>query len=446
MHNFYDRVAAAQVHRETYVAVMNSALRNSGDKEYLAHQLGITPQYLSKLLNPATDTAAHTRTPGDDLAIRIAALLPLDPQVRSRLVEHMRLTWRYERHTSAPVLCFPKHPLMAHTVTDLLADIRDSLSSATSALDPAVSRKGYPLVREACRLLLKRVAPYPIQLATTQVSNAEYALEYVEACLTIADVECVLNRPDEALMHAKFARYIVETRDRDGYTSERGYFDHLAVWAVVSECMAYQHLKLYKQAYEATLDAEELAATLDSRQAYTWLQQIYLYRLRALIHRPRFPLAEVADLVKRASAAAEGIPSDLRQSCAVQIAESEALAYLQYGTPQSIRRADRMLRSAMDRLDLLAKAGPVQRTQLLRTYAKAKWKQNSLDEWRYYISWALEIALAAGLEYQVAEITCDYGLAVVGVMDDQDKPGRQISPASGGHILKGLVSIPQIVH
>ena len=76
----------AQLHKEAYSAAVKSALRTPGAKQDFAERVGISTQYLSYLLNPD-----DPRTPGPEVARKIADALPLDPEQRADVFEHLLL-------------------------------------------------------------------------------------------------------------------------------------------------------------------------------------------------------------------------------------------------------------------------------------------------------------------------------------------------------------------
>lgn len=83
-----------QTHREVYIAILNSALREVGSKARLAQRLGISRAYLSYLLHPDPRTSDSFRRPSPRIADAIARALPVEPEVRDALREHM-----YQAHT-----------------------------------------------------------------------------------------------------------------------------------------------------------------------------------------------------------------------------------------------------------------------------------------------------------------------------------------------------------
>src|SRR5215469_928520 len=79
-----------QIHREVYIAILNSALREVGSKSQLARQLGISRAYLSFLLHPDPRTSYSFRRPSLRIADAMSRALPVEPEVRVALREHMQ--------------------------------------------------------------------------------------------------------------------------------------------------------------------------------------------------------------------------------------------------------------------------------------------------------------------------------------------------------------------
>ncbi len=75
-----------QVHRETYIAILKGQLRKPGAKKAFAAEIGISPQYLSYLLDPYDH-----RSPSQGMAQAIVRALSLTEHERSHMLEHLIL-------------------------------------------------------------------------------------------------------------------------------------------------------------------------------------------------------------------------------------------------------------------------------------------------------------------------------------------------------------------
>jgi transcriptional regulator with XRE-family HTH domain len=236
--SFIDLAREAQRHREVYIAVLQGALRTPGDKRRLAAQVGITPQYLSYLLDP------HDRTPSPVVAEKIAQALPIDPEQRRALMEHMLLA--SERRMQLRKVCCSDLP--GRPVDEYLEELRQAHHEAGYTRDPKQAKDQYRAVSEASRELLKQLNP------------AAYPLDVVEVCFLLHDVESVLNRHSDALYHAKLARDTLDNLDEADYDRDREGFDRYQINAIRAEAVAYHNLKLAHQAYDSCREAETTKA------------------------------------------------------------------------------------------------------------------------------------------------------------------------------------------
>jgi hypothetical protein len=419
---FLAKIDSAQVHRETYVAVLNHILRKPGDKQALADRLGIYAEHLSGILNAGVSVDAYIRTPGPRLAEQIVEALPLDPAWRRSLFENMYLAWSDEHEAFAPYAY--QRPLTRYAITDLLRDIGQAHVEATHTSDFAEARHKYRVLRRACILIRDRIDPDPNHVDSDDPDFNANPLEFAQICLFLHDVQCVLNRADDALANAKYAFWVVSRCNPNKLRNQEGYYEYLYVNTVVAECLAYRNLNLPKKAYEASQRAEALILELGTPNTEFWLPHILMHRLKALIAKPRFTLTEVDGLLRQVGQYYEMRPNDFRLHYQIGLKEAEARGYLEYGlrcgTGHSIKRADLLLRDLVESIDRTPKRvlGPVHKSRLFRTYAKVKWTCGRLDEWEHYIRLSLEIALTAGLDHQLAQTREEYGPIIESIIDE----------------------------
>ncbi|MBK8024621.1 MAG: hypothetical protein IPK19_25145 [Chloroflexi bacterium] len=86
--DFLTQAEQAALHRHTYTSVLKGLLAHGEAKYFAAERLGITPVYLSNLLDP------DHPPPSPALAKRMVGALPLDADQRTGLLEHMILARR----------------------------------------------------------------------------------------------------------------------------------------------------------------------------------------------------------------------------------------------------------------------------------------------------------------------------------------------------------------
>ncbi len=415
-----DKIDATQVHRETYIAVINGMLRKRGDKQTLADKAGMKAEHLSNMLNPGLTADSYIRTPGPKLAERIVALLPVDLEVRQSLREHLYFAWAGERET---LTSYSRQRMLSYyAIRDIVGDLGRAHVEATHTADPRLAKHNYRVISHACKLILERIDPDPERVGSADPDFDANPLEFVQVCLFLHDVQCVLNRADDALFHAKVAAQIMEACDRDKFSTRIDYFDHLKVNTLVAESLAYRNLKLLKQADEASRKAEELIQELGSTSAEFWLPHVYMHRLKAVIQRSRFTLGDVDGLLMQIDKAYGRRPYDFQPRWQEQLAEARARGYLQYGircgTGHSIKTAARILQKTAESIERneTPQLGAVLRSRIARTYAETLWHQKEFEGWKLYIQLSLSIALNAGLDHQLAEANQEYGSAILPII------------------------------
>lgn len=413
------KIDAAQAHRETYIAVIKAALRNHGAKQAAALELGLWPHHLSEALNPEVDTEAYTRKLNPARVERLVQMLSLDPEVRQSLLEHIYLAWAEERAALIPLSS--QRWLTHYTIADLLSDIGQAHVAATSTSDTEEARHKYREIRHACQIVAGRIDFDPHRVDNDDPDFNSNPLEFVQVCLFLHDVQCVLNRADDALAHSKYASQVMAACEPSDFARRREYFDHLLVNTAVAECLAYRNLNLPKEADEASRKAEKLVEETGSYSAQYWLPHIYMHRLHAVIERPYFVVGDVDGLVRQVEQAYKRRQGDFEERWHIQLMEARARGYLQYGIRHQsqlrLRRAGEVLGKVVEQIGRLP-LGSVQKTRLLRTYGRVQWHLGKRDAWRHYIRSALEIAVSAGLDHQVAQAKEEYGSEVLAIIEE----------------------------
>ncbi len=279
---FIELAQEAHLHKETYSAALKSALRLPGTKQSFAERVGISPQYLSYLLDPD-----DPRTPGPEVAEKIATALPLDPEQRESLFEHLFLASQRRLEQEHALLEGSSTPSLAVQVAALGRDHH----RATISTDPLESRSMFLAVRENSRGLLKQINPHIAPLPAIQI------------CFILHDIQCLLNRPDDALYHARFARLLIQNLDRSTYRAQREYIDWLEFHALRAGTVAYFNLKLPRHACDC---CEEAGTTRAMRERPEDCKPLLLRdKLNALSHMSRFALRDAEALAREVSIIAQ---------------------------------------------------------------------------------------------------------------------------------------------
>ena len=278
-----DSIHEAQIHREVYVAILNSTLQEPGSKRHLVEQVKVTQQYLIYLLNPQTDDLSSFRVPSPKIARKIANTLPLENEQREHLLEHMYRA----RDCTSQIVGTLRSELLGRSLESILEELRDAHQQASLTTDPQISRMKYLVVRDTCKMLLNYPTLYTYPLST------------VEVCLLLHDAQGILNRTEDALYHAKLARAIMDSLSRNDYRDKER-FDSYQIQVLCAEARAYSDLRLYRAAYDKCLQAETSEAIRYQSEVY--IPQLYRDKLQALCRKPRFALSEAEGLVAKVRA------------------------------------------------------------------------------------------------------------------------------------------------
>lgn len=376
----------AQLHREAYIAVLNGLLQSPAGKRHLADKVGITPQYLSYLLNPYDH-----RTPGPALAQKLAAALLPDPATRESLLEHMLLA-RDERIRACGVVASEMSQLDMQT---LLALVHGLQSAAQFTTDPRQANRQRQLVSDLGQLLL------------AHLDQRCYPLEFAQLCMWVSSVESMRGLHANAIYFAKQARVILSQLTRaDLCHTARPQFDELEFNALRAEAIAYHNVKLQCTAYDLCIAAEHTLVARESPAA--WLPHLYRDRLNAMSELPRFSLRAVEALAQEGKLWCERSDHPHAALWAFMLDRSLARAYLRYGKEKKARR---VMQRLWDEIAHLPVVGTLHRVLFLKTYAEACWQDGDYTAWASVLTTALRLAEAGGLRHQLQEMRQKYGAA-----------------------------------
>jgi hypothetical protein len=391
-----DRIYEAQLHREVYIAILNSTLQEPGSKRSLAKHIEVTQQYLSYLLNPETDDLSNFRVPSSRIAQKIANALPLEHEQREQILKHMYLA----RDGTTHIVQTLRSELLAQPIEHFLKELRDAHQEADLATDPHASRMKYLVVRDICKMLLEHSILYTSPLST------------VEVCMLLHDAQCILNRTEDALYHAKLARAIMDSLSRNDYRDKER-FDSYQIQVFCAEARAYSDLRLYREAYEKCLQAEMSDAM--RYQSATCTSQLYRGKLQALCRKPRFALNEAEGLVAKVETICDSANNDLAPRWLFMANQYLARAYLNH---HNIKKAKKLLGVLFEEINTIPHLGPLYQTLFLKTYARFRWEEGDATEWEYFLRRALTYAVDAGLAHQISDIKRTYGQTVTSLLKD----------------------------
>jgi hypothetical protein len=387
---FIDHTQQAILHRETYVALLKGILAWGSEKHFAKDAAGITPVYLSNLLNPEHDP------PSEKMAYQIAEALPADAELRLDVLEHMVLA----RHHQSQI----DQALQMNWVDQPLEEFHSELRKAYDASTlTSISRShSVPLtiVRDAGKALLRRINPY---------SHPEI---FAEVCLIVHGAQGALNRHADALFLAKLAGAVLENADpaTDSYDRER--IRYLRINAAYAQSVTSRSLNLPRPAYDLCDGILEMAKVENKEQRQFWYPYIFKDKIDAVSRLPRFRLSEVEGLAKQAKAICEAraAPSDAR--LLLMIDRAIINAYIRYDTDNSLKKAGHILQTQLDKQVAFASSEPLLQAMFLNTCAKFHWVKGNVDEWQHFIGAMLKIASKAGLEHQISQAQAIYGKAI----------------------------------
>ena len=380
----------AQLHREAYIALLDGLLQTTAAKRHFAQTVGITPQYLSYLLNP------FDRTPGPEVARKMADALPLDPMARDNLLEHLLLA--SERRLQAHLAAQQEFPKV--DVTTDIARLHQAHAAVNFAPNPAQARAQQQLLQETGVLLLRQMHPL------------HHPLEYAQLCLWLHSVESTRNLHANALYHAKKARAVLGHFTRTEFNAaERKQFDELTFNALRLEAVSYYNLKVARPAYDLCCLGETLPEV--QQQPQSWLPHLYRDKINAYSQLPRFSIREAEQWAHHGKQLCEQVAHDQAPLWAFMLDRSLAQAYLRYG---SVKKATALLQPLVEQVDRLPLVGVLHRVSFLRVYAEALWLTGDRQAWEDVMRVTCQLADDAGLTHQMAEIRRRYGDSLEAVL------------------------------
>lgn len=372
----------AQLHREAYIAVLDGLLQTTAAKRHFAQSVGITPQYLSYLLNP------FDRTPSPGLARKMVDALPLEVTEHANLLEHLLLS--SERRLKAQIAL--QQEFTQVDVATHIALIHEAHTTANFATDPEQAKAQQQVVRTAGNLLLQRMRA------------AVYPLDYAQLCLWLHSVESASNLHANAIYHAKKARSRLSTLVRVDFRPEdRERFDDLSFNALRSEAVAYHNLNENRSAYSLCCAGEALPEVQHRPQA--WLPHLYRDKINAYSQLPRFSIRAVEGWVRQGKQLCEQVTHDEAPLWAFMLDRSLAQAYLRYG---NVKKATSLLHRLAAEVDHLPVVGILHRVSFLKTYAEALWNVGDRQTWEAVTASTIHLADSAGLAHQALELKRRY--------------------------------------
>jgi transcriptional regulator with XRE-family HTH domain len=373
----------AQLHKEAYSAAVKSALRTPGTKQDFAERVGISPQYLSYLLNPD-----DPRTPGPEVAQKIADALPLDPEQRADVFEHLLMS----RQRRVSLKRLQQEGSSTPPLEVQVARLGHDHHLAATSTEAGQSRPRLLAVRNTGKALLQWIDPHVAPLSIIQI------------CFILHDTQCLLNRPDDALYYAKLARWLVARLNQSLYRAQREYIDQLEFHAIRAECVAYHGLKLPKQAYAS---CEEAATARGVRERPDkWKPHLLRDTLNALSRTTRFSLRAAEELAQEVQTISQRRAGEDGFTLDFLMQRSLGMAYHTHGNHAKARR---VFEGLFNNLHAIPQLGPVPKTLFLNSYARLLLEQGHRSEWEELLRQAIDMADNSGITQTFVKMRQSYG-------------------------------------
>lgn len=382
--HFVTHYVEAQLHREVYVAILNSLLRTPGDKRAFAQRVGISPVYLSYLL-ALDDASLHhyptVRTPSPQIAQRIAQSIDAPPETRESLYMHMLLASDKRAHAQQ---C-ERRELQEASWQERLSELRTLQSQATHASNPATAQQNYRAVAIGGRVLLEHANP-----------NTDL-LDFLTLCDILCDSESVLNQHAEALWHAKLACAALEHVDWSSQRAASGeleshYFNMLRLQGV-----AYCNLEDGRSALRLFTAAEHINL---SRYEPGWMILLQRSKIQAMSRLPRFSISKAEACADEARALCSQSTVHAPELLMLLVTQTLAEAHIRH---KNFRRAQRLLQAYEHRIDFVPSIGPLHKVLFLRTCADLCLAMRDTG-WVRFADRAYQLSCQAGLTHQQKEI------------------------------------------
>lgn len=396
--DLWDRVQKAALHRDTYSSMLKGLLYHGSAKHLAERFIGITPVYLSNLLD------ADHNPPSEALAHRIVHALPLDTDQRLGLLEHLLLARHYQ---TAYHQGFHADWSDQNLYEQCLA-FHSAYSSCVLEQGTALGHMQMLAVRDLGKSLLNQVNPH------------RDPLRFAEACLIMHNLQSALNRWDDALFYAKWSESILQYADPEvvGVGDNRAKWDHLRINALDAQIIAYRNLNLPRRSADHSFQALQLLKSAVPEAQTFWMPHLLKDRIETLWRVPRFALGEIEGLADQVRAICEARAAPGDELLLLLVDRALVNGFTRYGSNRSYKKADRILRQRLDGLDSRFSLGLLPRTMFTFTAARYYWSQRRHEEWQHWTREGLKTAAEAGLRHQLSEARRSFGNA----LDEFDLP------------------------
>jgi hypothetical protein len=371
------------LHREIYIALLNSYKPQGEQKKAFLEKVGISEQYWSYIRS-----SNDFRIPSEQVAEKIANALFISKEEKETLLSHITCARKSNKQVEQQL----NTELSYQETNSLVKELENLHNAASFTDDPMITKISYDVLRRKASNYLK------------QKNYNLYPLLYAKICIYLSEVESILGRPDKGLYYASLAYFVCNKINFDRFYHRL----HLLLNALDRTSTALICLGLYSDAYKVATKAifEQEQLKIKEKELYNfWTPHLNKNKIEALSGLSRFSQSEVEGLANKVRKTCEHRGDKFDQLQVILLDRSISNAYLNYG---NLKKAFRALRNHIEDFDKVPHIGPLHKTMILETYARICWVQKDYIEWEYFIKLALTTAKSANLISQIKTIETAY--------------------------------------
>ncbi|MCI0552213.1 MAG: hypothetical protein L0287_14775 [Anaerolineae bacterium] len=333
--------------------------------------------------------ATHKRHPSPQLASKIADNLPAPAEIKYGLLENMELAHVYAVSRQFASRMYNDHQLL----NSQLSDLEEMHRRATFGKDAREVQLDYRTLRDASYDLLQQIDP------------EQFPDSFAQICLYYHDAQCVLNRPDEALVYAKIAQLVLESIEtiEEGYTQVQR--RHFEINTIRGEAVAYHNLKLDKLVPDILLNRVCRTSAYAYERSF-WEPIVMRDLVNSVVEFPRFSIREVNRIAYRIQSICERNDD---QFTLLLVREAWLRSLIKF---DKTKLAGNVLEEEIGRLPHLPYVGALHKALLFKSGARLAWQTHDRDAWNVYMRQALDLMTQAGLKHQLEQTREMYGSAV----------------------------------
>lgn len=387
--NIISTLQESTIHRETYIAILNGLLKESGAKAKLAQKANITPGYLSYLLAYERDpynlsNVSITRTPSSKVAKKIVNSLDITSEEKECLLHHMVLSNKKKIFFNREV---GKNILDETLRADMISNIGKMFNEA--AKQPAIAKRLYINALDNASTMLRYISP------------KSFPAEFAELCHLIYLIQVTRGRFGDSLWHAKLGRLTLENLFLEDY-KEKQRLESILIQMTISEGHTY-HLLNQDQISVKIYEKIQNSRLFKQSPKY-WNTLLVDKKMSSISSLPRFSISEVDNLADNGLT----ICGDDESRNVYKIFSISLYRIRAHMRHDNIKKAQKLLDAALHTIDdITPKIGIGNSIRLFLTAAQFYSLQNAINEWSYFTDMAYGIASQGEYELQKRKIEAE---------------------------------------